>query len=213
MPNFLVGHKAFGAKKYSLFSFNRGWNMLRLDQPQPVHGGTKVKQEVYKEHCNPLKFSCFNTYKQAGLLKVFLEHLKTLTTFAILFWTLETDGKWAAVSLRVIYNSTKWQLLENGGKLEMCRSLNSETPVRAELNQFLLLSLFFFLDRVAFFVPSRANQTVTGCHISKLIAQIFAAGFVGWLPSTCVQNLRVKLSTSTWMQMIMRVKWIDTSKS
>ena len=37
----------------------------------------------------------------------------------------------------------------------MCRSLNSETPVRAELNQFLLLSLFFFLDRVAFFVPSR----------------------------------------------------------
>lgn len=187
--------------------------MLRLDQPQPVHGGTKVKQKVYKEHCIPLKFSCFNTYKQAGLLKVFLEHLKTLSTFAILFWTLETDGKWAAVSLRVIYNSTKWQLLENGGKLEMCRSLNSEAPVRAELNQFLLLSLFFFLDRVAFFVPSRANQTVTGCHISKLIAQIFAAGFVGWLPSTCVQNLRVKLSTSTWMQMIMRVKWIDTSKS
>ena len=81
--------------------------MLRLDQPQPVHGGTKVKQKVYKEHCIPLKFSCFNTYKQAGLLKVFLEHLKTLSTFAILFWTLETDGKWAAVSLRVIYNSTK----------------------------------------------------------------------------------------------------------
>lgn len=63
----------------------------------------------------------------------------------------------------------------------MCRSLNSETPVRAELNQFLLLSLFFFLDRVAFFVPSRANQTVTGCHISKLIAQIFAAGC--WMAS------------------------------
>lgn len=81
--------------------------MLRLDQPQPVHGGTKVKQKVYKEHCIPLKFSCFNTYKQAGLLKVFLEHLKTLSTFAILFWTLETDGKWAAVSLGFIYNSTK----------------------------------------------------------------------------------------------------------
>lgn len=61
--------------------------MLRLDQPQPVHGGTKVKQEVYKEHCNPLKFSCFNTYKQAGLLKIFLEHLKTQSNFAILFWT------------------------------------------------------------------------------------------------------------------------------
>ena len=86
LPNFLVGHKAFGAKKYSPF-FKRGWNMLRLDQPQPVHGGTKVKQKVYKEHCIPLKFSCFNTYKQAGLLKVFLEHLKTLSTFAILFWT------------------------------------------------------------------------------------------------------------------------------
>ena len=81
--------------------------------------------------------------------------------------------------------------------LKMAENLKCETPVRAELNQFLLLSLFFFLDRVAFFVPSRANQTVTGCHISKLIAQIFAVGFVGWLPSTCVQNLRVKLSTST----------------
>ena len=85
--------------------------MLRLDQPQPVHGGTKVKQKVYKEHCIPLKFSCFNTYNQAGLLKVFLEHLKTLSTFAnfrhFVLDFLETDGKWAAVSLRVIYNSTK----------------------------------------------------------------------------------------------------------
>ena len=57
--------------------------MLRLDQPQPIHGGTKVKQKVYKEHCIPLKFSCFNTYTQAGLLKLFLEHLKTQSTFAI----------------------------------------------------------------------------------------------------------------------------------
>ena len=173
--------------------------MLRLDQPQPVHGGTKVKQKVYKEHCIPLKFSCFNTYKQAGLLKVFLEHLKTLSTFAILFWTF-----WRLTGNGQRYLWGSYTTAQSDSCLKMaenlkctCRSLNSETPVRAELNQFLLLSLFFFLDRVAFFVPSRANQTVTGCHISKLIAQIFAAGFVGWLPSTCVQNLRVKLSTST----------------
>ena len=208
MPNFLVGHKAFGAKKYSPVSFKRGWNMLRLDQPQPVHGGTKVKQKVYKEHCIPLKFSCFNTYKQAGLLKVFLEHLKTLSTFAILFWTF-----WRLTGNGQRYLWGSYTTAQSDSCLKMAENLKCETPVRAELNQFLLLSLFFFLDRVAFFVPSRANQTVTGCHISKLIAQIFAAGFVGWLPSTCVQNLRVKLSTSTWMQMIMRVKWIDTSKS
>ena len=82
--------------------------MLRLDQPQPIRGETKIKQKVYKEHCIPLKFSCFNTYKQAGLLKIFLEHLKTQSTFAIsVLDFLETDGKWAAVSLGVIYNSTK----------------------------------------------------------------------------------------------------------
>ena len=70
--------------------------MLRLDQPQPIHGETKIKQKVYKEHCIPLKLSCFNTYKQAGLLKIFLEHLKTQSTFAIFvldFWRLTGSGQ------------------------------------------------------------------------------------------------------------------------
>lgn len=166
-----------------------------------------------------LKFSCFNTYKQAGLLKIFLEHLKTQSTFAILILDfLETDPTremGSGIFSRYIQQhkvTVAWKWRKNW---KVSLLWISETPVRAEKMVWISSSFFpyYFLDRVAFFIPSRANQTITGRNISKLIDQIFAAGFVGWLPSTCMQNLRVKLSTSTWMQMIIRVKWIDTSKS